>query len=219
MSTSKQAILPNSRPEVDIHADLDAIAALAIAEGAVQATPISADSIIVDERVSMMCMSCPIYGTSLQCPPNTPDAETFRRYVSRYDHGVIFRVEGQAQAGESGFAARRRESRGETADLPEADEPRHRIRGLWQKLHGLCMKLEGASFNRGYYLVRGLLAGRCGLCDVCNVGGECRHPTEARPSMEACGIDVVRSTKSVGWEVKFPADPNKISFVGLLLVA
>ena len=55
----------------------------------------------------------------------------------------------------------------------------------------VVFKLERMMFLFGYYSAFGLACGPCRLCPGCNVRGRfCRFPHMARPSIEACGIDV-----------------------------
>jgi predicted metal-binding protein len=48
-------------------------------------------------------------------------------------------------------------------------------------------------------------------------GGTCRHPFEARPSMEGMGMDVVSICRRAGVPLKFPAK-DEVTWVGLVLV-
>jgi predicted metal-binding protein len=45
-------------------------------------------------------------------------------------------------------------------------------------------------FRRGYYLSVGFGALTCTLCHTCDVAQLCKFPYQARPSMEAVGVDV-----------------------------
>ena len=74
---------------------------------------------------------------------------------------------------------------------------------LTQDYHTLLLKLEREAFFGGLYKAFGLTAGSCRLCDTCNViEGNCTNPTKARPSMEACGIDVFRTACNSGLDMK-----------------
>jgi predicted metal-binding protein len=70
----------------------------------------------------------------------------------------------------------------------------------------IAAALERETFLAGYYKAFGLGSGPCRLCDECAFDEGCRHADEARPSMEACGIDVfqtVRSSKYAARRAKF----------------
>ena len=59
--------------------------------------------------------------------------------------------------------------------------------------------LERAIFLDGYYKAFGMGAGPCHLCTTCPKF--CRHPEEARPSMEASGIDVYATARANGFPI------------------
>lgn len=69
----------------------------------------------------------------------------------------------------------------------------------------LALELERALFKQGYHKALGLGAGKCELCADCTLEG-CTHPGEARPSMEACGIDVMATVKASGIQIVSFAD-------------
>jgi predicted metal-binding protein len=79
--------------------------------------------------------------------------------------------------------------------------------------------LELALFFDGYYKAWGLGSGPCTICEKCNVQGGCLHSDRARPSMEACGIDVFRTAAEN--DIKFPVlkhiEEDRNSF-GVVLV-
>ena len=62
--------------------------------------------------------------------------------------------------------------------------------------------LEIEIFLDGYYKVFSMGSGRCRLCKECNPNGHCRHGRVARPSMEACGIDVFKTARDNGFPIE-----------------
>jgi predicted metal-binding protein len=83
----------------------------------------------------------------------------------------------------------------------------------------IATKMEREIFLSGYYKSLGLGAGPCRLCASCAFGEGCRHPDEARPSMEACGIDVFATARKHGFTinvVKSHKDPQH--YFGLILI-
>jgi len=67
----------------------------------------------------------------------------------------------------------------------------------------IVAKIEREAFLDGYHKAFAMGCGPCGLCDECNpADAECRHPAEARPAMEACGIDVFQTARSNGFPVE-----------------
>ena len=82
----------------------------------------------------------------------------------------------------------------------------------------IAVAQEAKLFLAGYYKALGLGAGPCGLCDACAREDGCRHPHQARPSMEACGIDVYATARTHGFTinvVRTPCDPQH--YFGLVL--
>ena len=59
-------------------------------------------------------------------------------------------------------------------------------------------------FRDGYYRAFVFLAGPCDVCSQCgSVTGEaCNHRHKARPSMEACGIDVFQTARNNGFHIE-----------------
>jgi predicted metal-binding protein len=83
----------------------------------------------------------------------------------------------------------------------------------------IAAKMEREIFLSGYYKALGLGAGPCSLCRSCSFENGCRHPDNARPSMEACGIDVFATARKHGFTinvVRTYQDPQH--YFGLVLV-
>jgi len=69
------------------------------------------------------------------------------------------------------------------------------------RIRYLAYLLEREAYLLGYYKAFGMGAGPCGLCDTCDVRSPCRRPREARPAMEACGIDVYETVRRNGFHL------------------
>jgi predicted metal-binding protein len=63
----------------------------------------------------------------------------------------------------------------------------------------IATKLEREAFLGGCHKAFAMGSGPCRLCGECDKK-ECRHAEEARPSMEACGIDVYQTA----WNNNYP---------------
>jgi predicted metal-binding protein len=61
----------------------------------------------------------------------------------------------------------------------------------------LIVALEREVFLDGFYKAFGLGCGPCTLCKECNLES-CVHAYEARPAMEACGVDVFATARANG---------------------
>lgn len=78
--------------------------------------------------------------------------------------------------------------------------------------------LERDIFLDGYYKAFGMGAGPCNLCDKCPEF--CRYPDKARPSMEACGIDVFSTVRNNGFPIEvLKTDTCKRNYYGVILIA
>ncbi|MCP5007260.1 MAG: DUF2284 domain-containing protein [Planctomycetes bacterium] len=83
----------------------------------------------------------------------------------------------------------------------------------------MLLAIEHKANFAGFYKAFALGAGPCPLCTECNVSKECTLPTDARPSMEACGIDVFGTVRNNGFEIKFLEHKNEyVKYFGLLLL-
>ena len=88
----------------------------------------------------------------------------------------------------------------------------------WRTPHEVVAKLEREAFLKGYYSAFGLACGPCPYCDECNLR-RCVYPDLARPSMEACGIDVYATVRKAGFNLKVvKSRDEKPTYFGLLLV-
>ncbi len=61
--------------------------------------------------------------------------------------------------------------------------------------------IEREVFLSGFYKAFMFATGPCDLCRQCNLES-CLHPDEARPAMEACGIDVYQTARSAGFAIE-----------------
>lgn len=88
----------------------------------------------------------------------------------------------------------------------------------WRDVRQVVPKLERAAFLEGYYRAFGLCSGPCELCEECNLES-CLHPDEARPAMEACGIDVFQTARASGLPIAVcRRGDDEQNYYGLLLV-
>ena len=79
------------------------------------------------------------------------------------------------------------------------------------------LELENMLFFEGYVKAFAMGGGPCSLCDECSV--PCVHPKKARPSMEACGIDVYSTAKAHGFPIEvLKTKTDSVNFYGLVLI-
>jgi predicted metal-binding protein len=182
--------------------DLKELCDFAVENGATIAKVIDTGQIVIDERVQLKCRypPCLFYGKNLMCPPYTPSAKEFRECAGKYKDAIIVQIETPIEE----EIKRKIKSKGaKLKELLKDDELFERARAGWKKLFDVVSAVEREAFNKGYYLSLGLTAGACRLCDTCDPKSPCKHPGEARPSMEAVGIDVHKTTKNAGLQLKW----------------
>jgi predicted metal-binding protein len=72
----------------------------------------------------------------------------------------------------------------------------------YRSVSRIVSKLEREIFLDGHYKAFAMGSGPCRLCETCNLKeGKCRHPEEARPAMEASGIDVFQTAHNNGFPI------------------
>lgn len=80
-------------------------------------------------------------------------------------------------------------------------------------------KLEREIFLDGYFKALGFGSGPCRLCKRCDTGALCKYPYLARPSMEACGIDVFTTVRTNGLDIEVVRTRRQNGdYYGLILV-
>jgi predicted metal-binding protein len=174
---------------------------------------ISTDKVEVEEWVRWKCRyGCKAYGKHLNCPPYVPAPEETRKLMQCYDKAILARFDA----------------------IPNTDVPPYRIHHyLWdaiKELYDTMFEFERHAFLSGYYKAFALVGLCCSYCDECIPEREktvldqapkrfCEHPRKMRPGMEACGIDVFKTVRNVGYDLEVLTSPfEKITFFGLLLL-
>ncbi len=183
-----------------IATDLQYLSAQALELGASKAKVVEVKGIKTGAWTRMKCQyGCPNYGLTLCCPPYAPDYTAMQAFLAEYTWGLL--VEYSFPLTESdcqNFTA---------ADLQMSN-----------KLLEILLALEREAFLRNYYRSFALKAGRCRLCEKCNLV-KCVHPAQARPSMEACGIDVFALANDNGFPMQVIQGPVvELKVYGLVLV-
>lgn len=173
----------------EIGYDLERFCRLAVEFGAAEAKPVKADDVVVSDWVRLKCQ----YGCD--------------GYGKRLTCPPYSPTPDQMRKILGGY---------EWAILLrfEPKKPEYK----WTNVHEIVVKLEREAFLSGYYSAFGLGSGPCPFCDECNLK-ECVHTDLARPSMEACGIDVYATVRKAGFKIEVVKDrKQKPKYFGLLLV-
>lgn len=178
-----------------IKKDLKKYCDLALEAGATGVRVIAPASVVTAPWVRWKCQfGCGGYDFSYCCPPHTPaDVET-RRVLDSYRRAILFHIR----------------------TLPAPDRSRR-----LKRFRTMLIDLEGELFKDGYYKAFAFLAGPCSLCRECGkiTGQPCNDRYRARPSMEACGIDVYQTARSNGFAIQPLRDETEPrNTFGLLLV-
>jgi predicted metal-binding protein len=78
--------------------------------------------------------------------------------------------------------------------------------------------LERSIFLAGFYKAFAMGSTPCQLCTTCNIK-QCNHSEQARPSMEAFGIDVYATVRANGYPIKVVTDSSDdANYYGLVLI-
>jgi predicted metal-binding protein len=185
----------------------------ALEMGAAKAAIIRADSIPVDDRVTLKCQipRCFSFGAGAHCPPNTLKPAELREQLQKYEWAVLFTIEAPSEV---------------IVDSKSAERV-----AAYQKVYKTVSAIESMAFYDGHYFAFGLGAGSClnifcGQQESCAAqeGKKCRFPLISRPSMEAVGVDVFGLIAAQGWNI-YPigkgADPNCVpigTLAGVVIV-
>ncbi len=82
----------------------------------------------------------------------------------------------------------------------------------------IVVTLEREIYLSGFHKALGFGAGPCTVCKTC-AEEACIHPDRARPSMEACGIDVYATARANGYPVKVVKDRDTdANYYGVVLI-
>ena len=90
--------------------------------------------------------------------------------------------------------------------------------GDWRAIDDVVAELEREVFLAGHYKAFGFGCGPCHLCEECTLTS-CAHPSRARPSMEAAGIDVYATARANGFPIEVVTDHDcPQNYYGLVLI-
>ncbi|MBD3226925.1 MAG: DUF2284 domain-containing protein [Candidatus Lokiarchaeota archaeon] len=193
----------------DLKKKIKEIKSKAIKYGASDMTTlIEVKDIVLPNWPRMKCkFGCKGYGKNLSCPPYIPEPEKWREFLQDYSYALLIIFEG---------------------------DPNHFFDNA-MRFNKKIYKLERKAFLKGFQKSFGFFIGPCKLCDECIVNEEnfpkdldadiarslCKHLDKSRPSMEAAGIDVFETIRSIGLDIEVITSRNgnqDVRFYGLLLL-
>jgi predicted metal-binding protein len=186
--------------------------------GAFKAVPLPTNLVVMDPRVSLKCQipRCVHYGRNLMCPPNCIKPEEFAKSLERYEFAILVQAKIITDLG----SVERRLGATSLIEVINDEEYRRQLRASTRSFEEILTKLERDAMMKGHRFALALSGGACSLCDECvgiSSGEPCRHPFQARPSMEAVGIDVILTAKNAGAGLEFPVKDDPL-WTGILLV-
>ena len=161
------------------------------------------EQVVFDPRTLIKCQqnTCTHYGQNFMCPPNLPRFEQYLEMNRQFRIALLIQQETTLTAGLSSEEIDQQFKALSTANLKNV------------------VKLEETAFRLGFLFAQSLAGGACKLCSPCKARlGEknCCQPQNARPSMEAIGIDVTSTCERAG----FPADfkPTRLLVTGMIYI-
>lgn len=166
---------------------------IACSLGITNAKIIDTRTIIVAPWVRLKCQfGCGGYNKYLTCPPFSPTPEYMKEVIKEYKTALLLQIE----------------------NIPPEKED-----SIFMNLKKAIVELEREIFLDGYYKAFGLSSGPCHFCKRCDTTKRCVNPYLARPSMEACGIDVFRTIRNNGLKLEVVRTKKSLcSYVGLILI-
>ena len=154
--------------------------------------------ITIDPAVRGMCKqnACGQYGKNHMCPPAIKDIDEWKKEIDVFKEAVIVT---KVYNVESSFDFK--SMLDGMADFQKT---------LLKLKKDIAVKLpEKELFLLG--------AGACSICEKCSLidGEPCLFPDKAFPSLEACGIDVIKLSRDVG--VNYNNGKNTVTYLGVVL--
>ena len=183
--------------------------------GTSNAVIVGTRSIVVQERVRMLCrFGCDDYARRLSCPPFAPTPTEFRRALRDYSSALLVTFLCPATISpEKSRCLLSLTLGGEDGD----------VQAFWKdwyawktKAYESLLELEQLAFGLGLPFALAFGFGSCPLCKKCELElKDCRFPTRRRCSLEAVGVNVVATCKAAGISLEFPVNgsPTVVAMV------
>jgi len=174
--------------------------------GVIDIARISTIDVPVEDWVLLKCQyGCPNYGRRLVCPPYSPEPGRTRAILGEYSTAFLLRYDVPAHS--------REVDKQVTADG---------ITAAWDAF----LRLERYAFINGRHKAFVFGLNHCPGCEVCAVESgrtACKHPQIARPSLEACGINVRGLVEAAMWDKRLRGqnvlkNDDVVSMISLLLL-
>jgi len=171
----------------------------AVEKGANSTKVIAVKDVFVEDWVRQKCeYGCNGYARHFTCPPYSPTPEETRSRMRGYNKALL-------------------------VEFAEKEETEGR-----RTVNEVMFELEREAFLNGLHKAFSYGAGPCDICETCPAEEvenpskyskrECKNQEEARPAMEACGIDVFQTARKAGYEIHCVKENEPHKNFGLLLL-
>lgn len=154
---------------------------------------VESSQIIFEERVRMNCFYCGKYNHSWKCPPKIPPIN-YTKMLEEFDCMAFIYIKKYFENDD--YNAVRESSSVE--------------------LHRALLECEKWLWENNNSTALSFIGGSCKLCKNGCAPDKCANPYLARSSIEALGINVVKSAERYGLKINFPPKDYMIR-VGMLL--
>ncbi len=154
--------------------------------------------LVPEERIREYCLEnkCGNCGKNYTCPPDAGTLEELKIRLGSYSEAYLLQY---------------------SEKMDVSLKNLRKVTKSKNTFHKKVLKMEQFLRDTGIENVWGLIGGNCGICKHCGKisGMPCRHPDEARISLESAGIDVGKLLESLGLKLEF--QPDKITWTGCVL--
>lgn len=149
---------------------------------------------VFEENVKMNCYYCGKYGNNWRCPPNIPDLD-YPKMFREFDQGAFVWLSY------------------DITDKAMFDQVRTESSVV---LHKLLLQMEKWMWEHNSPNALSFGAGSCKLCKGGCGKERCSNPYLSRTPLEATGVNVIKTARKYGIDIRFPTD-EKLMRLGLLL--
>lgn len=156
---------------------------------------IPSEDIPFSQAVADACKAnrCGKYGTCWTCPPGVGHWQEIETKIKSYKNATVFTCKYDLE---------------DSFDFETMTEGNHKTGAI---LREIISELKSDNVD---FLALGCEG--CNLCEKCTYpDSPCRFPDLAVPSVEACGIDVVKLSKNIG--IKYTNGANTVTYFCIVL--
>jgi predicted metal-binding protein len=213
----------------DIANGLERLIRVAVEAGATCAKPLKVEDVVLDPRTLLKCIAplCPHYGHNKMCPPAVIKPDEFQRMLNQYNCAIFIQKEISIDGSTAEtFVQKETSSKGDAIHIGKRAAQLHQEPSLQKirresslALYKIIEEVERAALQDGYPFLAGLGYGPCRVCTTCDLSMPCPQPLQARPSMEAVGINVLETARRAGCPVELKHEcAGTYTVNGLILV-